>query len=178
MSFVFPPRKTTSPRPPTLLMHGMRIRVVRSFKGPGGNTTHIGDDPPDEAEVGDLWYCTKADDLTLYVYVNELDEWAASSPPVSLDGLEDETHALKLQVDHIAKNMTPYEVFQDLYGHMKSWLSRWRSGRADRREPPALLTTADRTEPPGDHAVQEEIEQLLSLERGCWNCPFKERQGW
>ena len=45
---------------------------------------------PADAEVGDLWYCTKLDDLTLYVLAEAPDVWAAAAPPVSLDGVRED----------------------------------------------------------------------------------------
>ena len=56
----------------------------------GGAETHVGEDPPADAKVGDLWYCTKLDDLTLYVLAEEPDVWAAAAPPVSLDGVRED----------------------------------------------------------------------------------------
>ena len=86
----------------------------------GGAEVHVGEDPPADAAVGDLWYCTKLDDLTLYVLAEKVDSgddiWAAAAPPVSLEGLEETASSLQKQVDYIAKNMTPFEVHQSLYG--------------------------------------------------------------
>ena len=56
----------------------------------GGAEVHVGEDPPADAKVGDLWYCTKLDDLTLYVLAEEPDVWAAAAPPVSLDGVRED----------------------------------------------------------------------------------------
>ena len=55
-----------------------------------GVETHVGETPPADAKVGDLWYCTKPDDLTLYVLAEAPDTWAAAAPPVSLDGVRED----------------------------------------------------------------------------------------
>ena len=41
--------------------------------------------PPDPAKIGDLWYDSKPDELTLYLYTGA--EWVPAAPPVSLDGI-------------------------------------------------------------------------------------------
>ena len=60
----------------------------------GGAETHVGENPPADAKVGDLWYCTKLDDLTLYVLAEKVEDgedvWAAAAPPVSLDGVRED----------------------------------------------------------------------------------------
>ena len=57
----------------------------------GGGGVHVGENPPSGASVGDEWFCTKPDDLSLYVLVEKVeggdDTWAAASPPVNLDGI-------------------------------------------------------------------------------------------
>ena len=57
--------------------------------GGGGASVHVGDMPPEmiETAVGDLWYCTKPDQLTLYVY-KEPANWVVASPPVSTENIE------------------------------------------------------------------------------------------
>ena len=57
--------------------------------GGGGASVHVGDMPPEmiDTAVGDLWYCTKPDQLTLYVY-KEPANWVVASPPVSTENIE------------------------------------------------------------------------------------------
>ena len=87
--FVFPELKDDFTAPNGVTYSWLDDRwIVRSFKTPGGNEVAVSEDPPLEAEVGDLWYCTKPDDLTLYVWPKRL-IWAAA-PPVSLDGVRED----------------------------------------------------------------------------------------
>ena len=46
----------------------------------------LGDDPPDTPKEGDLWYDTKEEELTLYIYTGKV--WVPAAPPVSLDGID------------------------------------------------------------------------------------------
>ena len=55
--------------------------------GGGGSAVHIDETPPKDAALGDEWFCTKEDDLSLYVLVQLPDVWAPAAPPVSLDGI-------------------------------------------------------------------------------------------
>ena len=58
---------------------------VKSFKSPDGQTVIVDDEPPEHKE-GQLWFCTQAQYLTLYISLGE--QWIPASPPVSLDGIE------------------------------------------------------------------------------------------
>ena len=60
--------------------------VVKSFRSHDDFLVTLDDDPPDEPKEGDLWFDTKADELTLYLYTGT--EWVPASPPVSLDGIQ------------------------------------------------------------------------------------------
>ena len=63
----------------------------------------VGDDPPaDPQKEGALWWCSDADDLSLYIYVSG--EWVSASPPVSLDGITAEIAGVQ---DYIDTNITP-----------------------------------------------------------------------
>ena len=44
---------------------------------------------------------------------------------MSLDGSEETTSSLQMQVDHIAKNMTTFEVHQSLYGKVEELEEGW-----------------------------------------------------
>jgi len=46
----------------------------------------VSDTAPDAPQTGQLWFSTKSDELTLYVYDGAV--WVPASPPVSLDGIE------------------------------------------------------------------------------------------
>ena len=91
MAFVFPELKDDFTAPNGITYSWLDDRwIVRSFKTPGGNEVIVSEDPPLNAAVGDLWYCSKTDDLTLYILVEAPDVWAAAAPPVSLDGVRED----------------------------------------------------------------------------------------
>ena len=58
---------------------------VKAFRSVDDFIVIIDDNPPDPAKIGDLWYDTKPDELTLYLYTGA--EWVPAAPPVSLDGI-------------------------------------------------------------------------------------------
>ena len=58
---------------------------VKAFRSIDDFIVEIGDTPPDDAKVGDLWFDTTEDSLTLFLYTG--DEWVSAAPPVSLDGV-------------------------------------------------------------------------------------------
>ena len=74
-----------------------------------GAETHVGENPPADAKVGDLWYCTKPDDLTLYVLAEKVDDgddvWAAAAPPVSLDGIRDDMQSIDNTLSEVRANL-------------------------------------------------------------------------
>ena len=79
------------------------------------DNTHVGvAAPAPPYTAGQLWFSTEDSELTLFVY--DGNDWVVASPPVSLDGIEEATGALQLQVDFLAKNMTPAEAHLELYG--------------------------------------------------------------
>ena len=58
---------------------------VKAFRSVDDFLVIIDDNPPDPAKIGDLWYDSKPDELTLYLYTGA--EWVPAAPPVSLDGI-------------------------------------------------------------------------------------------
>ena len=58
---------------------------VKAFRSVDDFLVIIDDNPPDPAKIGDLWYDSKPDELTLYIYTGA--EWVPAAPPVSLDGI-------------------------------------------------------------------------------------------
>ena len=72
-----------------------------------GAETHVGENPPADAKVGDLWYCTKSDGLTLYVLAEKVDDgddiWAAAAPPVSLDGIRDDMQSIDNTLSEVSQ---------------------------------------------------------------------------
>ena len=53
--------------------------------GGGGAEVHVGPDAPSGPSTGELWFDTKGDELTLYIWTGA--EWVPAAPPVSLDGI-------------------------------------------------------------------------------------------
>ena len=68
---------------------------VKSFKGPDGQTVIVDDEPPEGGKVGQLWFCTKDNDYTLYILAELPDVWVPASPPVSLDGIDVNAAAIR-----------------------------------------------------------------------------------
>ena len=50
-------------------------------------------------QVGQLWFCTNPEDLTLYIYDGAV--WVPAAPPVSLDGIEAGIAGLTYAVDEL-----------------------------------------------------------------------------
>ena len=106
MAFAFPELKDDFTAPNGITYSWLDDRwIVRSFKTPGGNEVIVSEDPPLNAAVGDLWYCTKPDDLTLYVLVEAPDVWAAAAPPVSLDGIRDDMQSIDNTLAEVRANL-------------------------------------------------------------------------
>ena len=75
---------------------------VKAFRSVDDFLVIIDDNPPDPAKIGDLWYDSKPDELTLYLYTGA--EWVPAAPPVSLDGINATIDAaLIVQSDLLAR---------------------------------------------------------------------------
>jgi hypothetical protein len=86
MAFIFPEDKADFTASNGIVYHWDGTKwVVKAFRSTEDFVVDIGDDPPDNPKEGDLWYDTKADELTLYLYTGA--EWVPAAPPVSLDGI-------------------------------------------------------------------------------------------
>ena len=82
----------------------------------------VAEEPPEKPVVGELWWSTAGDELTLYVYVPAVaaplgttagaGDWVPASPPVSLDGIEQHTMELEANVQALWKSSVPFDVFQ------------------------------------------------------------------
>ena len=66
------------------------------------------DDPPPD-ETYDFWFCTKPDDLTLYVPSGE--DWIPASPPVSTEGLASEVILLQ-EANNDVKRQLAYQTVE------------------------------------------------------------------
>ena len=77
---------------------------VKSFRSVDDFIVQLEDQAPpaDESKVGDLWFDTSDESLTLFVYTG--DEWIPAAPPVSLDGINATIDAaLIVQSDLLAR---------------------------------------------------------------------------
>ena len=82
----------------------------------------VAEEPPENPVVGELWWSTAGNELTLYVYVpataaplggkTASGDWVPASPPVSLDGIEQHTMELEANVQALWKSSVPFDVFQ------------------------------------------------------------------
>jgi hypothetical protein len=63
----------------------------------------VGDDPPADPLVGQLWFSTNPEELTLYVYDGAV--WVPASPPVSLDGIENSIASIDEELMTINRNI-------------------------------------------------------------------------
>ena len=77
---------------------------VKAFRSIDDFIVQLQDQAPaaDESKVGDLWFDTSDESLTLFVYTG--DEWIPAAPPVSLDGINATIDAaLIVQSDLLAR---------------------------------------------------------------------------
>ena len=63
-------------------------------------------------QVGQLWFSTNPDELTLYIYDGAV--WVPAAPPVSLDGIETDITNIQGEIDNVYSqvNATKLDVFQ------------------------------------------------------------------
>ena len=114
----------------------------------------IADDPPADPERGDLWFCSKSDDLSLYIY---LTEWTVASPPISTDEIE----SIATNAEARAEEANQKASFVQFQLDQQAEIFRWDQERQD-----GLILT-----------LEEELEQLVpSLERGLWN--YEPNENW
>ena len=52
--------------------------AVKAFRSTEDFIVELGDDPPDTPKEGDLWYDTKEEELTLYIWTGKV--WVPSRP--------------------------------------------------------------------------------------------------
>ena len=103
MAFVFPEDKDDFRAPNGVVYKWDGTKwIVKAFRSTDDFLVTLDDDAPDEPKKGDLWFDTKADELTLYLYTGT--EWVPASPPVSLDGIEAQINdALIIQDDLLGR---------------------------------------------------------------------------
>ena len=124
---------------------------VKAFNSPDGQTVIVDEDPPEGSKVGQLWFCSKSDDLTLYIFDGE--NWIPASPPVSLDGIEGDVKDLQGYID---TNITP--ALAGAVGDIRALEAGGYKLQDDIAQNQQNIIT-----------LQEEIEQLApSFERGIW----------
>ena len=87
MAFIFPEDKNDFTAPNGIIYRWDGTKwVVKAFRSTEDFIVELGDDPPDNPKEGDLWYDTKEEELTLYIWTGKV--WVPAAPPVSLDGIE------------------------------------------------------------------------------------------
>ena len=80
MAYIFPEDKNDFRAPNGVVYRWDGFKwVVKSFRSHDDFLVTLDDDPPDEPKEGDLWFDTKADELTLYLYTGT--EWVPASHP-------------------------------------------------------------------------------------------------
>ena len=83
---------------------------TKAYVTTDGQEVSLGDDPPEKAIRGDFWFCTKADDLSLYIctQATTADDpalWVVASPPVSLDGIAQDIQDVDMAVAGIRNDV-------------------------------------------------------------------------
>ena len=87
MAFIFPEDKNDFTAPNGIIYRWDGTKwVVKAFRSTEDFIVDLGDDPPDNPKEGDLWYDTREEQLTLYIWTGKV--WVPAAPPVSLDGIE------------------------------------------------------------------------------------------
>ena len=127
MAFIFPEDKADFTAPNGVIYHWDGTKwVVKAFRSTEGFIVDVGDDPPDNPKEGDLWYDTKADELTLYLYTGV--EWVPAAPPVSLDGINATIDAALVVQNDLLDRVQAGEVGQ------KDLLDRVEAGEIEQRK--------------------------------------------
>lgn len=87
MAFIFPEDKNDFTAPNGIIYRWDGNKwAVKAFRSTEDFIVELGDDPPENPKEGDLWYDTKEEELTLYIWTGKV--WVPAAPPVSLDGIE------------------------------------------------------------------------------------------
>ena len=111
MAFIFPEDKNDFRAPNGVVYRWDGFKwVVKSFRSQDDFLVTLDDNPPDEPKEGDLWFDTKADELTLYLYTGS--EWVPASPPVSLDGIQSQIDNALITQDDLLGRVAAGEVKQ------------------------------------------------------------------
>ena len=85
---------------------------VKAFRSIDDFIVQLQDDPPvaDESKIGDLWFDTSDESLTLFVYTG--DEWVPAAPPVSLDGINATIDAALIVQSDLLDRVAAGEIVQ------------------------------------------------------------------
>ena len=111
MAFIFPEDKNDFRAPNGVVYRWDGFKwVVKSFRSHDDFLVTLDDDPPDEPKEGDLWFDTKADELTLYLYTGT--EWVPAAPPVSLDGIQAQIDSALITQDDLLGRVAAGETKQ------------------------------------------------------------------
>ena len=85
---------------------------VKAFRSIDDFIVQLQDQAPaaDESKVGDLWFDTSDESLTLFVYTG--DEWIPAAPPVSLDGINATIDAALIVQNDLLARVESGEIVQ------------------------------------------------------------------
>ena len=88
---------------------------VKAFRSIDDFIVQLQDQAPaaDESKVGDLWFDTSDESLTLFVYTG--DEWIPAAPPVSLDGINATIDAALIVQSDLLARVEAGEVVQTVF---------------------------------------------------------------
>ena len=78
---------------------------VKAYRGAGGSTVYIGENPPADAADGDQWFCSAEDSLQMFLLYQG--QWIPSSPPATLEGV---VAAALLEQDELQEDVDQLEV--------------------------------------------------------------------
>ena len=111
----FPPDKSDFPAPNgvTYSWDGVDGKWrVKAFRSIDDFLVQLQDNPPvaEESKVGDLWFDTSDESLTLFVYTG--DEWIPAAPPVSLDGINATIDAALIVQNDLLARVEAGEIVQ------------------------------------------------------------------
>ena len=104
---------------------------VKAFRSIDDFIVQLQDQAPaaDESKVGDLWFDTSDESLTLFVYTGG--EWVPAAPPVSLDGINATIDAALIVQNDLLARVEAGEVVQT--GVLDKHHNSSKQGRSPRR---------------------------------------------
>ena len=152
MAFIFPEDKNDFTAPNGIIYRWDGNKwAVKAFRSTEDFIVELGDDPPDTPKEGDLWYDTKEEELTLYIWTGKV--WVPAAPPVSLDGIESSITGIEGDLIELHNNV------RQVRGDIVLTNQDLQALAQDQIRQDGQIAT-----------LEEEIEQLApALERGAWS---------